>query len=129
MSTDQCSNSTPTGKHLLLKYIGSYLLGILLCLLLTSVEIQLAGVTLLPVYALAFIGYFLYYFYLSPQYVFGPESTYWLVGSIGWIPILMEIVLRISKNENFRSWRPLWIGVPIGFIGTLGVYFTAAASI
>ena len=44
-------------------------------------------------------------------------------------PKVMEVLVYFIKSRRLRAWRPLWIGFPIGFVGTLGVYYTAAASI
>jgi NhaP-type Na+/H+ or K+/H+ antiporter len=113
----------------ILQYLGSYLLGILTCVLFTPVDLVLAGKALWPFYPFAVIGFFLYYFYLDPQYVFGPATTYWLVGSIGLAPLVFEVAAYFRRSPRLRAWRPLWIGFPLGFIGTLGVFYTAAASI
>jgi hypothetical protein len=114
----------------ILKYLGCYLLGILACIILTPVDLILAGKALWPLYpVLAPIGFFFYYFYLTPQYVFGSVTSYWLVGLIALIPVLFETAAFFWRAPRLRSWRPLWMGFPIGFLGTLGVYYTAAASI
>ena len=114
----------------ILKYLACYLLGIVACILLTPAELLLAGKTLWLEYTLfAPIGILLYYFYLTPQYVFGSAASYWLVGSLASIPVLFEAVTFFRKTPESRHWRPLWIGFPIGFLGALGVYYTAAASI
>ena len=113
-----------------LTYLGCYLLGIVACILLTPVDLVLAGKALWPLYpVLAPVGFFLYYVYLTPPYVFGSVTSYWMAGSIALIPILFEIAVRFWRAPRVRSWRPLWIGFPVGFLGTLGVYYTAAASI
>ena len=113
----------------ILQYLGAYLLGILSCVLFTPVDLVLAGKALWPFYPFAVIGFFLYYFYLAPQYVFGPAITYWLVGSIGLVPFVLQLALYFSRISRLRAWRPLWIGFPIGFVGTLGVFYTVVASI
>lgn len=115
---------------ILLKYAGAYLLGILLCILLTPADPVLAGTGLWPLYPLlAPVGFFLYYFYLTPVYVFGDATSYWLTGLIGLIPLAMEGITFFGGFPALRNWRPLWIGTPVGFLGTIGVYYTAAASI
>ncbi|MGF1678509.1 MAG: hypothetical protein ACFCUX_04870 [Candidatus Methylacidiphilales bacterium] len=114
---------------LILQYLGAYLLGILTCILFTPVAFVLAGKALWPFYPFAVIGFLLYYFYLAPQHVFGPAATYWLAGSIGLVPFVLEAAVYFSRSPRLRAWRPMWIGFPIGFVGTLGVFYTAAASI
>jgi hypothetical protein len=99
------------------------------CVLVTPADLVLAGGPVWPFYPLAFLGFIAYYLHLLPQYVFGPASTYWLVGSLGLIPVLFEVTAWLSHNRDLRPWRPLWLGFPIGFLGTLGVYYTFAASI
>lgn len=114
----------------ILKYLACYLLGILTCIMLTPVDLILAGKAMWQLYPIfAPIGLFLYYLYLTPQYVFGSVTSYWLAGSIGLIPVLFEAAAIFWKAPRLQSWRPLWIGFTIGFLGTLGVYYTAAASI
>ena len=113
----------------ILKYIGSYLLGIIMGIAFTPAEISLAGAPVWLFYPLAFLGFIAYYLYLSPQYVFGVASSYWLVGTIGLIPMLFELAAWRTADRGLSVWRPLWFGLPIGFLGTLGVYYSLAASI
>jgi len=131
---------TPTSKGqslaevllAILKYVASYFLGITACLLLTPAELDLAGVALWPYYPVfAVIGFFLFYFHLSSSYLpFGGAGFgYWLLFSIGLIPIAFEPIAFFARTPRLNAWRPLWIGFPIGFVGTLGVFYTAAASI
>jgi hypothetical protein len=80
-----------------------------------------------PVFAV--VGFFLFFFYLSPPYTFSSDLGHWLIFSIGLIPVVSEAAVYFVGTPRVRAWRPLWIGFPIGFVGTLGVYFTAAASI
>jgi hypothetical protein len=111
------------------RYVLSYLLGIVICVVLTPADPNLVGVALWPWYpVLAVIGFFLF-FYLSPAYALGSGVGYWLAFSIGLIPFVSEAAVYWAGRPRLRVWRPLWIGFPIGFVGTLGVYFTAAASI
>ena len=116
----------------ILKYVGAYLLGIVTCVLFTPVELELAGVVLWPFYGVfSVIGFFLFYLYLSKAYLpFGGSGfAYCLLFSIGFIPVVFEVVAYFARMRHLRGWRPLWIGFPIGFVGTLGVFYTAAASI
>ena len=128
------SRNTSAAKVLLaiLKYVGSYVLGIAACVLFTPVELELAGVVLWPYYPVfAAIGFFLFYLYLSSAYLpfGGSGASYWLLFSIGFVPVVFEAAAHFVRMPSFRACRPLWIGFPIGFAGTLGVYYTAAASI
>lgn len=114
----------------ILKYLGAYLLGIVACILLTPVEFVLAGKALWPLYPVfAVIGFFLYYFYLTPTYVTGSAQSFWLLGAIGFMPLVYAAICICKRKAVLRSWRPLLIAFPIGFVGTLGGYYTAAASI
>ena len=45
------------------------------------------------------------------------------------LPFMMELLAYFLGSRSVLAWRPLWIGFPAGFVGTLGVYYTAAASI
>jgi hypothetical protein len=132
--TTETTNTPNPGKprilQAILKYLGAYVLGILTCITFTPVKWVLAGKPLFLLFpALAPIGFFLYFFYLSPQYVFGPRTAYWLVGAIALIPVVLGAATFFTRAPRLRTLRPLWIGFPIGFLGTLGVYYTAAASI
>lgn len=117
----------------ILKYIGAYLLGIVAAIALTPVELDLGGnVPLFLIYPiLAPVGYFLFYLYLEGAYLpFGGKGTsFWVYVGIGLLPYVMEALAFLVRSRLLSAWRPLWIGFPIGFVGTLGVYYTAAASI
>ena len=56
------------------------------------------------------------------------DSTGMSVGAVV-REILKYLGAYLVGSPRLRRWRPLWLGFPIGFIGTLGVYYTAAASI
>lgn len=101
-------------------------------MILTPVTASLAGATLWPYYPLfAMPGLFLFYFYLSDPYLpdGGSSLIYWLWFFMGLIPLVVGAMTYFPKKVIPDSWRPLLIGAPVGFVGTLGVYFTAAASI
>lgn len=114
------------------KYFGAYLLGILACVMLTPVEFELAGALLLPWYVLLSIpGYFLWFYWVFSL----PLYVQWLwMSVIGLIPFAGAAWMYFGRKDLQRqsrlgSWRPLWICFPIGFVGTLGIYYTASASI
>lgn len=114
------------------QYCAAYLLGIISSIALTPVETTLGGAPLWLVYPiLAPIGCLLFYFYLEGAYLpFGGKGTsYWWYFTIGLVPFALELAAYFLGSHRLRAWRPLWIGFPMGFVGTLGVYFTAAASI
>ena len=128
------SRGTLAGRVLLeiLKYFGSYVLGIASCIFFTPVKLELAGAALWPYYLLfAAVGFILFYLYLEGAYLpyGGAGTSYWLLFVIGIVPFVFEVVAYIARMPQFRACRPLWFGFPIGFVGTLGVYYTAAASI
>lgn len=45
------------------------------------------------------------------------------------VPVLLGFASRLPFVRALRPWHALWVGLPIGFVGTLGVYYSAAASI
>ena len=116
-----------------LKYLGAYLLGIIASIALTPADMNMGGhVPLWFLYPiLAPIGFLLFYVYLEGAYLpFGGQGpTFWCYFSVGLVPFALEITAYFLPSRRLRRWRPLWIGFPIGFVGTLGVYYTAAASI
>jgi hypothetical protein len=116
-----------------LKHLGCYLLGILACILLTPVDFTLAGKALWPLYPLlAVIGFFVY-FTLSPTYTFGngvaQYVVHWLVFWIGLAAVVLGVAAHFRHFRRIRFLSPLLISFSIGFVGTLGVYYGAAASI
>ena len=130
---DSSGMSARTVFREILKYLGAYLLGIIASIALTPVEMSMGGhVPLWFLYPiLAPIGLLLFYFYLEGAYLpFGGKGLiYWFFFTVGFVPFVMEVLAYLSRSRRLRAWRPLWIGFPIGFVGTLGVYYTAAASI
>lgn len=111
-------------------YLTSYLLGIAAGLVLSPAEPVLAGVALWPSYlVLAPVGFVLFYFYLPPGYGMGSGAGHVVAYCLGLAPFVAEVLVRLPGRPRWRAWRPLWIGFPVGFVGTLGVYYTAAASI
>ena len=74
-------------------------------------------------------GYVLFYLDLTPQYVFGSTPFYWGVYALGIAPVLLGLASFFVGKTRLAPWRPLLIGLPLGFVGTLGVYYTIAASI
>ena len=116
----------------ILKYLGAYLLGIVSSIAITPAEVDLGGAPLWLLYPiLAPIGFFLFYLYLEGAYLpFGGKGlSYWLYCAVGLVPFVMELLAYFLGTRSLLAWRPLWIGFPMGFVGTLGVYYTAAASI
>ena len=118
----------------ILKYVGSYLLGISVCVIGTPVDLAPGGVPLWPLYfLLSPIGILLYCFYLptlpSAYWPFGASLGYWSLASIGLIPFVFEVTTYFRRLSRLRRWRLFWVGFPIGFVGTLRIYYTATASI
>jgi hypothetical protein len=114
----------------LMKFLGAYLLGIVACVLVTPVEPVLVGTPLWPSYPLlAIIGFFLFYLTLPPHYVFGAGIAYGLVYSIGLLSVVFGLAVHFGPLRRIRFLSPLLIGFSFGFVGTMGVYYTAAASI
>jgi hypothetical protein len=113
-----------------MEYLGAYLAGVLACVLVTPVEPVLVGFPLWPYYPLlAIIGFFLFYLHLPPQYVFGSGIAYTLVYSIGLLSVVLGLAVHFGPLRRIRVLSPFLIGFPIGFVGTMGVFYTAAASI
>ena len=116
----------------LIEYGTAYLIGIAACILLTPVSLELAGVILWPFYPVfAPLGFGLFYLYLNAGYspYGGSGFSYWLCFSLGFAPAVFELAAFVFPRHNLQRFRPIWVGFPIGFVGTLGVYYTAAASI
>jgi hypothetical protein len=89
----------------------------------------LGGLPIFVAYpVLGIIGYPLYYLYLNDGYRFGGGTVEWAHYIFGMLPILGVMTLWKSPSKG-RTLALGLIGFPVGFIGTLGLYFTAAASI
>jgi hypothetical protein len=113
----------------LLKCAGSYLLGIFTCVIFTEAEFNLAGVNLLPAYlSMSVIGVGLWFMEAYRGLPSSPPGMWWVV-LVLLIPCAGEVLVCFARQPRFRFLRPLWIGFPIGFIGPLGIYWTAALSI
>jgi hypothetical protein len=115
---------------LMMKYLGAYLVGVVACVLVTPVEPVLVGAHLWPYYPLlAIIGFLLFHLYLAPQSVFGSGIACGLIYSIGLLSVVLGLAVRFGPLRRMRFLSPFLIGFPIGFVGTMGVFYTAAASI
>lgn len=114
------------------RYFGAYMLGIVVCVLITPAELTLAGVQIwmfYPFFALpAFFGF---YIVLGTSYqpFGGVGLAFWAMYAVGFIPVILGIYAFVSKATWLTPWRPLWIGFPIGFVGTLGVYYIGASGV
>jgi|GEM_PF-6559572 len=119
----------------LLRWFGlfalSYLLGIAACVMLTVAEFELAGVNLLPWYlGGAVIGLILIVILLFQEP--GSVLAVWPIWLVLLAPFVIETVLALSRKPGVRrlGWfRACWIGFPIGFIGTFGIYIAGSMSI
>jgi len=112
------------------RYLAAYLLGIALAIALTPVEIALAGRTLWHLYPLLAIpGVFALYLGLPPGYAPTSAPGDWIFVAVGLLPIIGWAMSCLRFGRPLRDWHALWVGAPLGFVGTVGVYYTAAASI
>ena len=113
----------------------SYLLGCIAAMIAWPHSIVLVSVPLFVIFPLFVVypilspvGYLLYYLYLSDGYRFGGGPVEWAHYMFGMLPILGVMILWGSPSKA-RTLALGLIGFPVGFIGTLALYFTAAASI
>ncbi|MFK7864620.1 MAG: hypothetical protein AB8B95_10390 [Pseudohongiellaceae bacterium] len=132
MTNKEMTVSPKIRRHLksVFQYLGYYLLGIIFCVLTTPVELGLGGIQLWYWYPLfAVVGFFLFYFYLTQLYVAsGSDLDYWLPFLFGLLPVALQLATYFEEKYLPAS-RPLWIGFPVGFVGTIGLFYTAAASV
>lgn len=116
----------------LLQYVIAYLFGIVLGVAVTPARWILIDFPIGVLYPfLAPLGYPLFYLYLSGGYYpYGGEGTaFWILYFVGFVPFLMEAACFSVLPRSVRVLRPAWIAIPLGFVGTLGIYYAAAASI
>lgn len=135
-SSPIAQDETPApGQNFLVRHLlnliglaGSYLLGILLSAMMTDAEFVLAGKNLLPWYVcMSPIGFALW-FLCAIQNFPSPPFAMWSVFVVLLIPIVCEL-LSFFNVKIIRLARVLWIGFPVGFVGTLGVYWAGSLSI
>jgi len=113
----------------LLKYFGCYLLGIFLCVILTDAEFVLAGLWLLPAYVLlSVVGCFLWFVSAFQALPSIPFEMWWVLLMLA-MPCVGETLAYRYRGSNLRNWRPMWFGLPVGFVGTLGIYWVGSLSI
>lgn len=124
--------SKPSLWRRVFRFVGlvllGHLVGVLFANLVSIAEFELAGVFLLPWYLLAApVGVI----FLTIIFFQDPEIALdlWVVWPVFFAPFLIETVLVLAKRHRFRVWRGFWIGFPIGFLGTVGIYFAAAQTI
>ena len=112
-----------------IRYVSFYLLGVVCCVIFTPVELELAGAPLGFLYPiLAPIGYPLFYL-LEPQYVYGSTPGYWALYASGIASVFLGIISLFVARKKATWLAPALIGFTIGFVGTMGIYYTAAQSI
>ena len=113
-----------------LRFLGFYLLGIVASILITPVEVDLLGrpdwLIFVPA---AVVGYVLFYTDLTPEYVFGSGPAYWTVYALGLAGVAAGVLAVLAAGGRFRRWAAPLIGIPLGFVGTLGIYYAILASI
>ena len=111
-------------------YLLWYLAGIVSCVVFTPVDLTLIRFPIVVLYPpLAVVGYPLFYLYLDPQYVWGSTPEYWCVYWTGLAFGALAILAHLIRWQPLRCWRPALAGFTLGFIGTMGVYYSVAASI
>ncbi|MGI9442806.1 MAG: hypothetical protein ACR2N1_10090 [Rubripirellula sp.] len=125
------SVSRPVAKLLLgmLKYLGSYTLGILVAVPLTGLAENLKGFD--EVASLMFwsiLGLYFFFTFLISEFADLVFYAWWAL-LILLIPFVCEAFAFFRRRSSVRSWRPLWIGFPVGFLGTTGVCWQALRSL
>ena len=114
----------------ILRYLIPYVWGILAAIAFTPVQLSLVGVKLWYMYpVLAVPAFFLFVFELHPRSLFGFETIVLMLYFMSAISILFGIGTHFAPLRRYRDYRPALITFPVGFIGTVGVYFISMASI
>jgi hypothetical protein len=115
-------------RRLLLRfatYVGAYLAGIITCIAFTPAEVVLAGKTLVGVYPwFSVLGF--------PFFFFGYNAgtaQFWYLGCSALLVIAFGILSFFRTHPRLVALRPWFVAFPVGFVGTLGAYYTVAASI
>lgn len=124
------SVSRPAAKLLVgtLKYFGSYILGILVAVLLTGLAENLNGFD--EVASLVFWtipGLYFFFTFLISDFSDLVIHAWWALFML-LIPFVCEAFVLFRRPSSLRSWRPLWIGFSVGFLGTTGRCWMALTS-
>ena len=125
----------PVAKLVLgtLKYFGAFLLGILAALLLTGSAENLAeGLTgfdeIAAVVFYVIPGLYAFFTFLILEF---PDLFIqaWWASLILLIPFVCEALALLQRPSTLDPWRPVWIGFPVGFLGTTGICWQALSSL
>ena len=113
----------------ILQYVIPYFVGILAAIVFTPVELSLAGQSLWYWYPVLAIPAF-----LLLVTIFSVNSSFFdiLFGCVYLISIgcvLFGIASHFGSLRQYRNIGVKLIGFPLGFIGTIGVFFISAESI
>jgi uncharacterized Tic20 family protein len=117
-----------------LKYFGAYLLGMVACVLYCTFLADLPDgiginglVELIAATPYAVMGLYFFFATLFTEF-FDLIRDQGGVLLLLLLPFMCEGIARRRRSLSFRAWRPLWIGFPLGFLGTLGIYWMAIVS-
>ncbi|MEO1312338.1 MAG: hypothetical protein AAFV27_00495 [Pseudomonadota bacterium] len=106
-------------------YVGAYLAGIVACIAFTPAEVLLAGKWLIFIYPwFSVLGFFFLFFGYETL-----AAEFWYVGWSGLGIVAIGVLSFFRNRPRLVALRPWLLAFPVGFVGTLGAYYTAAASI
>ena len=114
---------------LILQYTLAYLVGIVAAVVLTPIELSLAGVSLWQQYPIMSVpGFFLFYILIPPS-IFTLEDPLVLLSSVSIVIFLLGAGAHFLPSPRWRFLGRLLTGFTIGFVGAIGVYCIGIASI
>lgn len=117
-----------------LKYLGAYLLGLLACVVYMVVAHGVSAAEFLrlgawgQVIAATLPGLAAFFQILFMEFPSSVLHAWWAI-LVLLAPFTCEAMVSFRKKVSWRAWRPLWIGFPIGFLGSLGSTWMALASL
>ncbi|REK08526.1 MAG: hypothetical protein DWQ36_09150 [Acidobacteria bacterium] len=110
--------------------LGAYLLGIVSAVAFGPAEVVLVGSPLWMAYPfVAPMGFVFFLTLLPVEYGFGSPAAHWAIRAVCPLLVILGAVAHLVELPRLRPLRALLLGFPLGFVGTLGIYFGAAMSI
>ena len=111
-------------------YLFPYIGGIVAAIVFTPVEHSLAGVELWFIYPIfAVPAFVLFSFAFQPLSLFSFDGLFLLFYAASLVTILFGVAAHFASLHHYRKLAPALVAFPLGFIGTVGVYFIAMSSI
>lgn len=111
-------------------YLFPYIGGIVAAIVFTPIEHSLAGAELwyfYPIFAVP--AFVLFSFAFQPLSLFSFDGLFLLFYAASIVTMLFGVAAHFASLHLYRKLAPSLVTFPLGFMGTVGVYFIAMSSI